>query len=483
MKTSIKTLKIFIGLAFIIYSCESIDFEDINENPNGPTVAVTSQLLTGAQVVIGENIITSVTGILYIQHLTEGQYPSDSRYTSLTSNYNFWYTGPIQNLNEIIRINMDEDLKIGVQAFGDTNNQIAVAKLMRSYFLQYMTDRWGALPWSEAFQGIDFPQPKFDSQEEIYNFLFSEVDEALTLINTEKSGPQGDIILNGNMQKWKLFGNTLKMNMALRISDANPQLAKSKFEEAVSSGVIKNNQENIVFSFGANDESDNPWQDRFESRVDYLLSETLAESLRSNLDPRLFKFVEPSRDGITTNTNFPEGIDARYIGAPNGFVNGNVQDYSLPTKTITSNQTYQTPIYTSAQVKFSLAEAKLKGWNVGSGTVESYFIEGIEDSMEFWEVSDAETNEYLNNQTSSSLEDIAYQKWIALYLNGHEAWSEWRRLDMPVLTPSQNAVDPRIPVRDAYDSSVEDNNAENYSKVISIQGPDNLHTKLWWDKN
>ena len=120
---------------------------------------------------------------------------------------------------------------------------------------------------------------------------------------------------------------------------------------------------------------------------------------------------------------------------------------------------------------------------MGSGTVENYFIEGIEDSMEFWEVSDAETTEYLNNQTSSSLEDIAYQKWIALYLNGHEAWSEWRRLDMPVLTPSQNAVDPRIPVRDAYDSSVEDNNKENYSKVISIQGPHNLHTKLWWDKN
>lgn len=430
-----------------------------------------------------QKTITSVRGILYVQHLTEGQYPSDSRYTSLTSNYNFWYTGPVQNLNEIIRINMDEDLKIGAQAFGDTNNQIAVAKLIRSYFLHYMTDRWGALPWSEAFQGIDFPQPKFDSQEEIYNFLFSEVDEALTLINTEKSGPQGDIILNGNMRKWKLFGNTLKMNMALRISDANPQLAKSKFEEAVSSGVIKNNQENIVFSFGANDESDNPWQDRFESRVDYLLSETLAESLRSNLDPKLFKFVEPSRDGITTNTNFPEGIDAKYIGAPNGFVNGNVQDYSLPTKTITSNQTYQTPIYNSAQVKFSLAEAKLKGWNVGSGTVESYFIEGIEDSMEFWEVSDAETTEYLNNQTSSSLEDIAYQKWIALYFNGHEAWSEWRRLDMPVLTPSQNAVDPRIPVRDAYDCSVEYNNAENYSKVLSIQGPDNLHTKLWWDKN
>ena len=61
----------------------------------------------------------------------------------------------------------------------DNNNQIAVAKIMRSYYLQYITDRWGALPWSEAFQGIAFPQPKFDSQEELYNFMFAEIDEAL----------------------------------------------------------------------------------------------------------------------------------------------------------------------------------------------------------------------------------------------------------------------------------------------------------------
>ncbi|MDG1719853.1 MAG: SusD/RagB family nutrient-binding outer membrane lipoprotein [Bacteroidia bacterium] len=68
-------------------------------------------------------------------------------------------------------------------------------------------------------------------------------------------------------------------------------------------------------------------------------------------------------------------------------------------------------------------------------------------------------------------------------LNGPEVWAEWRRLDMPVLIPSGNAVDSRIPVRDTYDSSVEDNNSANYASIISIQGPDNLHTKLWWDKN
>jgi hypothetical protein len=280
-----------------------------------------------------------------------------------------------------------------------------------------------------------------------------------------------------------MFANTLKMTMALRISDANSSLAKSKFEEAVAAGLVTSNADNILFTFGSDDNSDNPWEDRFESRVDYLLSETLAESLRSNLDPRLFKYVEPSRDGSTANTNFPGDLDAKYIGAPNGYVNGNVQDYSLPTKTVTGVQTYRSPIYTSAQVKFALAEAKLKGWNVGSGTTESFFKEGIEDSMSFWGVNQADIDSYTVAHTSATLADIAYEKWVALYLNGPEAWAEWRRLDMPVLTASGNAVDARIPVRDAYDSSVEDNNATNYTAVVAAQGPDNLHTKLWWDKN
>lgn len=483
MKKTIKNIAFLVCISICYISCEAIDFGDINENPNGPTVAVTSQLLTEAQKAIGNSVVTSVKGILFTQQLTEGQYPSSSRYTGLTSNYNGWYTGPIQNLNEIIKINRDEDLMTTAEAFGDNNNQIAVAKIIRAFLLQNITDRWGALPWTEAFQGIDFPQPKFDTQEELYNYMFVEVDEALSLINIDNSGPKGDLIFNGNMSRWKTFANTLKMTMALRISDANPSLAKSKFEAAIAGGVIKSNSENILFNFGADDGSDNPWQDRFESRVDYLLSETLANALRTNQDPRLFKYVEPSRDGSISETNFPNGIDAKYVGAPNGYVNGNVQDYSLPTRTVTGNQRYKSPIYTSAQVKLSLAEAKLKGWSIGSGTVESLLKEGIEESMRFWGVDELDINAYTDAHTSATLADIAYEKWVALYLNGPEAWAERRRLDMPVLIPSGNAVDPRIPVRDAYDSSIEDNNSANYASIISIQGPDNLHTKLWWDKN
>lgn len=481
MKNIIKNSFLAIGLTFMLNACESVDFGDTNNNPNGPTAAVTSQLLTEAQKTVS-TIGTHLTGILYTQQLTEGQYPGESRYATLTYSYDGYYTGPIQNLNEIIKLNTNEATKSQANLYGNNSNQIAVAKILRAYILQFMTDRWGALPWTEAFQGIDNPQPKFDSQEEIYNIMFAEVDEALSLINSNP-GPQGDVLFGGNMTRWRVFGNSLKMTMALRISDANPSLAKSKFEEAVSSGaIITDNSQNIAFPYGTDDASDSPWRDRFRTREDYVVSETMMESLRSNLDPRLFKFASPSRDGTAANPLFPNQEDVAYVGAPNGKVNGNVPDFSFPPADLISQPDIPTPIYTAAQMKLAMAEAALKGWSVG-GNSESLFIEGIKASMSQWGVASDKTQSYISKYSGTpSIASIAYEKWLALYLNGPESWAEWRRLDAPSLVPSAFAGDPRIPVRHAYDSSVEDNNKANYDAVVAQQGIDDLHTKLWWDK-
>lgn len=466
MKKTIKNIATFVVAATIFSSCETVDFGTINDNPNGPTAPVTSQLLAGAQVSVS-SIISNVNGINYVQHITEGQYPTPSKYVTEEFSYNGWYTGPIQNLNKIIEVNEDPEKAASAEAFGNNNNQIAVAKLLRSYFLQYMTDTWGYLPWSEAFQGINGTTPKFDSQEEIYTFMFAEVDEALSLINSG-SGPVGDMLFDGNMDQWKTFGNTLKMVMALRISDVSPATAKTKFEQAVASNMlIGSNAENLVFTYGSDDNSDNPWEDRFESREDYILSETFINELTAMSDPRMMKMADPSTtDGI-------------YVGAENGKVNGNTPDFSFITKTVIKDPVYQTPIYTYAQTELSLAEAAVKGWNIGSGTAADHFQAGIRGSMMQWGVDSADIDTYVAANTGATMANIAYEKWVALYLNGPEAWAEWRRLDAPALTPSIYATDQRIPTRHGYSSSVEDNNSDNYATMVSQQGPDNLYTKLW----
>ncbi len=482
MNKIFKQIVLLTCITAIYSSCENVDFGDTNENPNGPTSAVTSQLLTEAQKDIS-TITTSTTGILYMQHLTQGQYPGDSRYATLTFSYDDYYTGAIMNLNEIISLNEDESTMEEASAYGDNDNQIATAKLVRAFILHYMTDSWGGLPWEEAFQGVDNAQPAFNTQEEIYDILFTEIDEALAMIDETASGPEGDLMFDGDMSRWIVFANSLKMTAALRLSDVNATLAQSKFEEVIASGnYIQSNDENIEFNYASDDASDSPWEDRFETREDYILSEEMVESLRSNLDPRLFKYAEPATDSIVSNPAWPDESDAAYVGAPDGAVNGNTPDYSFPTATIIYDPVYPTPVYTAAQTKFAMAEAALRGWSVGSDTA-TLFAEAITASMEYWDVDNADITDYLSSHTSATLEDIAYEKWVALYLNGPEAWAEWRRLDAPTLIPSEYAGDPRIPVRLAYDSSVEDNNKDNYDAIIAIQGTDDLHTNLWWDVN
>jgi hypothetical protein len=473
MKKTIKQIAVFMFAATVISSCNTVDFGNLNDNPNGPTAAITSQLLSSAQVSVS-SVITTVSGINYVQHITEGQYPGPSRYAGLTFSYNGWYTGPITNLNEIIKVNENPDTAPVVASFGDNNNQIAVSKLLRAYFLHYMTDTWGALPWSEAFQGIAGTQPKFDSQQSLYTYMFAEVDDALGKINAN-AGPQGDLLFGGDMDKWATFGNTLKMTMALRISDADAATAKTKFEQAVASGkLITSNSQNLRFTYGSDETSDNPWEDRFFSREDYMMSETIMGFLNAKTDPRKFKYTKPAQNSAVPDV---------YAGAPNGKVNGNTKDYAFITNTVIGDPTYKVAIYTAAQTHFSLAEAALKGWNVGSGTAAAHQKLGIEASMMDWGVAAADMNTYTAANAGATITDIAYEKYMALYLNGPEAWAEWRRLDSPALTPSIYALVQKIPVRHAYSPSVADNNPDNYAAVIASQGPDNLHTKLWWDKN
>ena len=482
MKNIIKNLTLLVCVTAFISSCETIDYGDTNDNPSGPIAPVTSQLLTSAQASM-PGIQTSVTGTLYMQHITQGQYPGSSRYETLSASYNGWYTGPMQNLNEIIKLNEDSGTAGGAAAFGANENQIAVSKIIRAYYLHYMTDRWGYLPWTDAFKGIDQPQPAFDSQESIYNFMFAEIDAALAMMSNG-AGPQGDVLFDGDMDQWAAFGNNLKARMAMRISDVNPTLAQSKFEQAVASGMlVTDNADNIEWHYGSDETSDSAWEDRFQTREDYILSRTMIDWQRTNMDPRMFEYAEEARDSVSAVTNFPGGIDAGYVGAPNGAVNGNVPSYSFITSDIIYDKQFPSVIFDAAETHFKMAEAAMKGWNVGGGTAAAHYDMGVMASMDYWGVDSADAAAYLAAHPYAGIAEIAYEKWVALYLQGHEAWSEWRRLDLPVLTPSAFASTAQIPTRDGYDAAIETNNPANYAAVVAAQGPDNIYTKLWWDVN
>ncbi|MDH5608293.1 MAG: SusD/RagB family nutrient-binding outer membrane lipoprotein [Cyclobacteriaceae bacterium] len=472
----IKNNKIFsiITAGLLLAGSACTDFGDINVDPNQPSNAPTSLLLTDAQTWVA-TAIGAPEGVLYTQQLSETQYTETSRYNQTTFDYYPWYTGPLANLQQIINLNTDDATKNAAAADGSNNNQIAVARIMKAYFFQYMTDRWGALPYSEALQGAANFNPAYDTQDKIYADLLKEVKEAVAMIDAG-AGPNGDIIFGGDMGSWAAFGNTLRMNMAMRISDIDPATARSEFEAAYNAGVISTD---VMYNHLNDANNQNPWYGRFITRTDYAVSEPMINYLQSVNDPRISAYAEPA---LATGT---------FVGMPYGISTaGDIpnSDVSFITDNIINTKDADQAIFTVAQVEFLLAEAVNDGWSI-PGTAQQHYEAGIQASWEQWGVFDAaafatyiaDAAVVWNGTNADQL--IGTQKWVALYMQGYEAWAEWRRLDFPALTPAPDAVNNsgQIPVRQAYPSTEYTLNKANYESIVAAQGADNLDNKLWWD--
>jgi len=481
------------------------EFGDMNVDPNNPSSAPTATLLTSSQASLS-GLLGATTPVLYVQHLAETQYTEDSRYDVTQFDFNGWYTGPLINLQEIIRLNTDENTRDGASAYGSNANQIAVARIMKAYYFHTMTDRWGALPYSEALQGADDFAPAYDSQEDIYRSLLTELTEAAAQIDGG-AGVAGDIIFGGNMAAWEGFANLLRANIALRMSDVDAATAQSQFEDAVADGILV---EDITFNHLAETNYQNPWYGRFITRTDYAVSEAMIDQLIAFNDPRLPAYAAPALGTVVSKTL----TTANYNGMPYGIdAAGDIpnQDVSFITPMIIYTQDAPQYIFSEAQIHFMLAEAAQNGWAVG-GTAQGHYEMGIQASFEQWGVMDIGTYTYPNiaaitpaNEASLDVIDyatyiaqpgvawdaanamdlIATQKWMALFMGGYEAWSEWRRLDAPALTPAVDALNQsgEIPVRHAYPGTESDINADNYAAAVAAQGDDVLDTRLWWDVN
>lgn len=486
---NIKNIYLILFVSLIsLSSCN--DFGDINEDPNNPKTLATNALLSGAERSIS-GIVASGTPNLYVQYLSGGQYSGQSRYQTLNFDYAGIYTDPLRNLNTIIKINTDASTKNLPSTLknGSNSNQIAVAKILRAYFFNIITDRWGMAPYKEALKGVLGEDaniyPKYDTQETIYRGIFEDLDSAIAMINTSELAPTGDYLLSGNMTMWKKFANSLKLVYALRLSRKNTDLndlAKNMFSEAFDSGMlITDFNDNVVYKYLTDDLNDNPWQDRFETRKDYLISEVFMSALVGSgsastpEDPRTSKYSDPSTASGT------------FVGAPYGARNSRTANYSFITGNIITKNDHPLAILTASQINFSLAEGVVNGWI--SGDASTFYKKGIEESMKQWGVTSSEASTYVSANSYSGIADIAKQKWIALYLQGYESWAEWRRFNAmgvaPVLDTSfshLNGADNEIIQRQAYAATAEAVNKENYIEAINIQGPDKLETKIWWAK-
>lgn len=514
-------IKIFslagVAAAMMFSGCQKLsDFGNTDDRNDAATQPVTSNLLTNALASIAglqSSTRGGIRGELYSQQWSETQYSDVSTYANPQLDYGGIYSSPLMDLQTIINRNTDPATKSSVFVIGTPNkpagsnaNQIAVATIAKVYFFWTLTDRWGDIPYSEALQASGGLTPKYDTQEEVYNQMLTDLKNAVAGFD---GGPEvdGDFYYHGNVDQWKKLANSMRMLIALRMSKVYPnpgQLAATEFALAASdpAGAIENNADNFVRNYsGTSVAETNPFYSALNGRKDYALSLTLGDILSNMGDPRRSAYG-------STGATFPYGLPREDAVA---FANSVSGAYAKP---FAPNQVMATtPVVTipAAYTLLAKAEAAQRGWI--SGSAEAFYNAGVTASFAQWGVSGAAAylaGDFANFNTGSGgggqigflgdypavpgqdaftttpLQRIQLQRYLASFGDGIQAWAEWRRTGVPNLKPTVYATNnpKEIPRRLTYGTSEYALNKQNVEAAAAALpgGQDVMNARMWWDQ-
>jgi hypothetical protein len=474
MKKINKSIYILLTASVLMSSCQKFD-GSMNVDPNRPTKASGTQLIASAERSLPD-ISSSAFGVHYPQHLSNTSFTDNSRYTTVNFNFNGWYTGPLMDLETVITsptLDANE---------GPVVNQIAAAKILKAYIFWFLTDRWGDIPYSTALKGQGNFTPKYDKQQDIYNSLFALLDEANAAIVTGTI--KNDIMYNGDMTKWKKFGNTVHMLMALRLSKVDAVKGAAEFNKASTNGIMTANTDNFAYPHLLDKNNENFWYTQMNvmGRLWYAVSKPLVDTMQSVADPRLPVFANKATSGP---------LSGNYVGL----------DYGLTTTVTPTNfsllgdklRLQNSPVYlvTYAEALFAKAEAAKLGWITGGdATAKTNYESAIQNSILQWTGSTTGASTYIAQpkvlyDLANAIKQIAIQRWIHLFLHGYESWAEWRRTGYPLLIAAPGANGDKIPRREGYPTIERSNNTTNYNAAVAAfpyGGTDDLNTRVWWDK-
>lgn len=490
-----KTLLLCLPLMLLTTSCDK-DFGDLNTNPNTSDNLDTKFLLNFVINRSGSSRYENWRGNLiycsqWAQQLSGTWGPNDYNTTNedwLSAYWNDTFGTYMRNLQDII--NREEGTNIE-----------AMAMIMKVLYMQRITDMYGDIPYSEAFQGGDFAQPSYDRQEEVYNFFIADLKQAVSQLNGRNGDDPGnfDPIFGGDIEKWRKFGNTLMLRVGMRLSEVNSGLAQSTVSEAISGGIISSQDEIAWIAFDGSN-PDGPvangigevFQDFGIGGSGFNLSDEYLGRLQEANDPRESIIAVTYNSDGTVNTDVGPG---EHIGRVNGRDYESIFGQAMPNHT--TMVAYNSPIIfmSWAEAEFLRAEAIQRGW--ASGDVQEAYETGVSAACkqlalypETTEISDDQISQLLSEPSvawvgDNALNLINTQKWIALLLDGFEAYANYRRIGFPELTPGETSgeSDGTIPKRLRYPASEALTNKDNYDAAISAQGADAITTRLWWDVN
>lgn len=365
------------------------------------------------------------------------------------------YAGSVHANDDQMRLVWDQFYGVAIKNLADAienskekPNVNAILRIHRVYLMDILTDTYGDIPCSEAGLGFikGITTPKYDTQEEIYNFFFTELEACANQLGTGSDNITGDVTsLGGDVNLWKKYANSLRMRYAMRISDVNPAKAQAEFEKAYQAegGYIATAADDAYIKYTDGKFTLYDGSRDLDFRVNALgeilygqdptsptfVCSTFYNILNNSSDPRLYRIcrhyintkrseIQPDREWNVDVTD--EVVDylskAGQAEAPcnpgaawwNNWINAPANS-DIPTldKLVKSypdagfdgsnyparmmrpflSIDFEMPdrpgtLINSAEIEFLLAEAALKNWNVG-GTVEDHFKAGVTASIQW----------------------------------------------------------------------------------------------------
>ncbi|GAB3641721.1 SusD/RagB family nutrient-binding outer membrane lipoprotein [Spirosoma arcticum] len=478
---------IFFILTLITAGSCTEKFDQMNVDPNNPT-ALSPQYLLPYGI---ERVVDRAWGgrerferlnldgaMLWMQYLTRNIYSNEGDNYGLSpafynNNWKALFNDGLVNFQRIITLSAP-----GAQ-YQNTNYE-GIALVMRAWTFSLLTDLYGPIPYTDALKGtVNDPiyTPSYDSMETVYAGLLADLKTANEKLTVGGPAVSGDILYNGDILKWKKFANSLRLRLANRQAVKKPAESKAIMAEILGDAtkypVFTSNADNATLKTTEVLSSNNEFYLVMinDSRTDWNISKTLADKLNELGDARITVYAQPNKAGKYEGhaNGLPDAIATTYLGT-----SSNIGSYFI-------QKTSPEIIMTFAELNLILAEATQDG-DV-SGSAQTYLEKGITASFDQYGLK--VTPVYLQTVGVVTKEKIMEQKWIALFGQGLEAWTEYRRTGLPVLPGKDlRAVfenDGVLPTRLPYPTSEASLNEANYTKGIAlIGGKNDTKAKLWW---
>ena len=500
-----KILITCLTLGFFFASCDfDKGFEEMNVNPNSAAQVGVATKITKLQVDISgaryENWRNSfIYNSTIVQHHAENNWWAGDTYNRNDdwsfAQWNQAYNNMVKGVQDIIT---------QLETDGDTGTHMGMARIMRVFIFHRVTDLYGDIPYSEAGKGYSdgILTPKYDSQEVVYMDMLKELEEAVAQISGDGALGSADVIFGGSAAKWKAFGNSMMLRLAMRLTQVDAATAQAWAVKAIAAGTMTSNDHiaSVKHGDGSTGNRNGHGEVFLADQGSRISTSFMSRMVNDPRKTRLFMRQSDKSQAEADLMGMKNGLKNDPYTSLDGVAIPAAGDTGVYAMAATELQSLTAPmvLQTYAEVEFLKAEAAIRGWI--STSDKDHYEAGVTAGMKMLEgiygttpISDAEVSTYLagdgaykaSGSVAERWEQVMDQYWIATYFNEYEAYSNWRRSGFPTITATRHPnsyTNGQFMVRMIYPTSESGNNAANYAAAVANQGPDEYTTPLWWDK-